>query len=254
MLKYLLLILTFLFTLPYSTHAYSLITKKVDGRNVRIFHIPHDDTYQVTAVASSSGTTLKSLVAQYGWVAGINGAYFSPRDYTGNADTTTTIRIMHGDGFRFSQYFPDTGINGIFWFTRDGTPILVQNNIYGEKALRDNYNSSMILELESGIANFPILLASGTNLVPRYDRAGLITTKMKLTSTKSFICRTATDDIKIWTIERISMLDVPVFIQKFGCIDAINLDNGWSLAMYDKGKYIVWPGRNIMDAFIIKRK
>lgn len=56
------------------------------------------------------------------------------------------------------------------------------------------------------------------------------------------------------TIDAISMLDVPLFIKKFGCVDAINLDNGGSLAMYDKKKYVVGPGRNIMDAFVIVKK
>ena len=112
----------------------------------------------------------------------------------------------------------------------------------------------MILELESGIANFPILLASGTNLVPRYDSLGLITRKMNAISTKSFICRTATDEVKFGTIEKISMFDLPDFIRKFGCVDAINLDNGGSLGIYDRGKYIVRPGRNIMDGFIIIKK
>jgi hypothetical protein len=86
---------------------------------------------------------------------------------------------MRNDGFAYSRFFPDTGINGIFGFLTYNTPILVQNNIYGERSLRDNYNASMILELESGIANFPILLSSGTNLVIRYERAGLITAKMR---------------------------------------------------------------------------
>lgn len=164
------------------------------------------------------------------------------------------MRIIDGDGFSYSRYFPDTGINGIFGFLRDSTPILVQNNIYGEKSLRDNFHSGMILELESGIANFPILLASGANLVPRYDVLGLITAKMKAISTKSFICRTEKNEVKMGTIEKISMLDLPDFIRKFGCVDAINLDNGGSLGMYDRGKYIVRPGRNIMDGFVIVKK
>jgi hypothetical protein len=193
---------------------------------VRVFVISHDDMYRVTAVASQSGATLQDLVGRGYGVAGINGAYFVPRDYTGLPDSTNTVRIMGGDGFGFSRYFPDTGVNGIFGILRDGSPILVQNNIYGERTLRDNYNSGMILEIESGIANFPILLASGANLVPRYDAVGLITAKMKVKSTKSFICRTNNNDIKMGTIATISMLDVPDFIRKFGCIDAINLDNG----------------------------
>lgn len=243
-----------IFLLPLSTSAYSLVTKTVDGHRVRIFHIPAGDSYHVTAVASNTGSTLKSLIERGQGIAGINGAYFTPRDYTGLSDTTNTVRIIANDGFAFSRYFPDTGINGIFGFFRDGSPILVQNNIYGESRLRDNYNSGMILEIQSGIANFPILLASGANMVPRYDVLGFITAKMKMISTKSFICRTIINDIKMGTIEKISMWDVPDFISRFGCIDAINLDNGGSLAMYNTGKYIVGPGRNIMDAFIIVKK
>jgi hypothetical protein len=184
-------------------------------------------------------------------VAGINGAYFIPRDYTNLPDSTNTVRIMNSDGFSFSRYYPDTGINGIFGFDSQNIPMLVQNNIYGEKLLRDNYNSGMLLEIKSGIANFPILLANGVNLVPRYDNLGLITAKMKVVSTKSFICRTSANDIKMGTVSKISMLDLSDFISRFGCIDAISLDNGGSLAMYDRSKYIVGPGRNIMDAFVI---
>jgi exopolysaccharide biosynthesis protein len=77
---------------------------------------------------------------------------------------------------------------------------------------------------------------------------------MKIKGTKSFICRTNLNDIKMGTLGSISMMDVPDLIKKFGCIDAINLDNGGSLALYDKEKYIVGPGRNIMDAFVILKK
>ncbi len=78
---------------------------------------------------------------------------------------------MNGDGFSYSKYFPDTGINGIFGFFADGQGVLVQNNIYGESSLRDNYNSNLLLEVRDGIANFPILLANSINLIPRYDKA-----------------------------------------------------------------------------------
>jgi len=112
----------------------------------------------------------------------------------------------------------------------------------------------MILQIQSGIANFPILLANSIDTLPRYEKLGLITSKMRVNSTKSFICFNALNDIKMGTIEKISILDVPVFIRRFGCIDAINLDNGGSMAMYNNTRYIVGPGRNIMDAFIIVKK
>ena len=109
-----LLILLFVFVVPYSVSAYSFITKTVDGHKVQVFHIPASDEYRVTAVASNSGTTLKSLVKAGKGVAGINGAYFLPKDYSGKPDTSNTVRIMGGDGFLYSRYYPDTGVNGIF--------------------------------------------------------------------------------------------------------------------------------------------
>ena len=51
-------LLFFLFFLPLTTSAYALITKKLDGHMVRIFHVPRTDDTVVTAVASESGTTL----------------------------------------------------------------------------------------------------------------------------------------------------------------------------------------------------
>lgn len=249
-----LLFCSFIFVLPLSLSAYSLVTKTVDGHKVRIFHVPAWGEYRVTAVASNTSTTLKTLIAKEKGIAWINGAYFIPKDYTGKPDATNTVRIMNKEGKLYSKYYPDTGVNGIFGFLSDTSPMLVQNNIYGEKTLRANYNSDRIEDIESGIANFPILLASGVNLVPTYDQAWLITEKMKVKWTKSFICRTKQNDIKMGTLGSISMMDVPLLIKKFGCIDAINLDNGGSLALYDNKKYVVGPGRNIMDAYVIVKK
>ncbi len=239
---------------PAESFAYTVVTKTIDGHRVKIFHIPADDDYTVTVSASNTGTTLKDLVLSIDWVAWINGAYFSPRDYTGQPDTTSAVRIMNGNWHAYSKYFPDTGVNGIFWFLSSWLPILVQNNIYSEKTLRDNQNSWSLLEVENGIANFPILLANKKSPIARYNRAWLITEKMKVAGTKSFICRTKNNDIKMWTIEKISMMHVSEFIRKLWCVDAINLDNGGSLALYDNGKYIAGPGRNIMDAFVIVKK
>lgn len=248
------LILLIFLIFPLESFAYTVITKTIDGHKVRIFHISADDDYTVTVSVSNTGSTLKDLVLAVDWIAWINGAYFSPRDYTGQPDTTSAVRIMNGDWNAYSKYFPDTGVNGIFWFSESWSAMLVQNNIYSDKTLRDNYNSWRILEIENGIANFPILLANKKSPIARYNRAWLITEKMKVLGTKSFICRTAKNDIKMGTVEKISMMHLSEFIRKFWCIDAINLDNGGSLALYDDGKYIVGPGRNIMDAFVIVKK
>lgn len=242
------------FGIPISTSAYSYVTKVIDGHRIRIFHIPYNDTYRVKAVASNTSTTLQSLIKTGKGVAGINGAYFTSRDSFGNPDRTNAVRIINGAGYIYSRYFPDTGISGIFGFLYDHSPIVIQNNRYGHKDLRENMNALFLWNVESGISNYPILLTNWINMVPEYTALGLISPSMIAESTKSFICRTWFDDVKMGTIDSISMLDVPDFIRQFGCVDAINLDATNSLAMYDKGKYIIGPGRNVMDAFIIVRK
>ncbi len=234
--------------------AYSLITKTVEWHKVRIFHVPKNDDYMVSVAARNEATSLKNLISESDAVAGINGAYFTPKDYTGKSDSTNTIRVVWWKGREFSTFFPDTGVNGLFWFLKDGTPILLQNNVWGDKKVRMNINSWRIMEVHNGIANFPILLMSGVNMIPKYIDAWLITEKMRVKATKSFICVTKIGDIKMGTITSISITDISLFIKQFWCVDAINLDSGWSLALYDRWKYIVWPGRNIMDAFIIKKK
>jgi len=252
MLKYLFPFLILL--IPLDASAYSLITKVADGHMVRIFHIPRNDVYRVKAVASNTGTTLQALVKKGRGVAGINAAYFLSGYNTGKPDRTNAVRIVDRIGFIYSRFYPDTGISGLFGFLSDNSPILIQNNMYGPKELKENFNVRLLWGIESGIANFPILLVSGISYIFRYNELGLITDNMKKVRTNSFICRTENGDVKMGTIENISMLDVPDFIIRFGCKDAINLDSGKSLAMYDNRKYIVGPGQNIMDAFIIVRK
>ncbi len=252
MLKYLFPFLILL--IPLDASAYSLITKVADGHLVRIFHIPRNDVYRVKAGASNSGTTLQSLVKKGRGVAGINGAYFLMSDYKGKPDRTNAVRIIDRKWFIYSRFYPDTGISGIFWFLWDNSPILVQNNMYGTDDIKENFNVRFLWGLESGISNFPILLVNGMSYIFRYNDFGFINNNMKKVQTNSFICRTEYGDVKMWTIENISILDVPDFIIRFGCKDAINLDGGQSLALYNNWKYIVGPGRNIMDAFIIMKK
>lgn len=253
MFKY--LVSFFIFIFPLTTFAYSLITKVIDGHQVRIFHIPYNDRYRVKAVATNTSTSLQNLVKNGRGVAGINGAYFTWSDrILWTFERPNSVRIINGIGFLYSRLYPDTGINWIFGFLADNTPILVQNNMYGNRELRDNFGAHLIWGIESGIANFPILLVGSVSLILKYNDLGLLTDSMKNIGTKSFICRTSINDIKMGVIENISIFEVSDFILRFDCVDAINLDATTSLTMYDKKRYIIGPGRNILDAFIIVKK
>ena len=142
MLKYLFPFLILL--IPLDASAYSLITKVADGHMVRIFHIPRNDVYRVKAVASNTGTTLQALVKKGRGVAGINAAYFLSGYNNGKPDRTNAVRIVDRIGFIYSRFYPDTGISGLFGFLSDNSPILIQNNMYGPKELKENFNVRLL--------------------------------------------------------------------------------------------------------------
>ncbi len=248
-----LLFLLFLASIPHVS-AYSLVREKTWGYNLEYFYVPVGGEYRVIASASNTGTNLKSLITQVQWEAGINGAYFIPRDYTGKPDETNTLRIVAWDSKTYSKFAPDTGVNVIFGFLADGSPLLVQNNIWQDARLKQNYNSGSLSSLQYGIANFPLLLKDGKWMLDLYKDTGLISDKMKAKSSKTFICKTENGSIKMGFISSITIYEVPSLLKKIWCIDAINLDNGGSTAMYQKWKYIKWPWRNIMDGLVIVKK
>lgn len=161
---------------------------------------------------------------------------------------------MNGEAKAFSKYYPDTGINGIFGFTASGTPLIVQNNLWRDSTLKANYHSGRLTEITEGIANFPILLVDGENALESYRGNPVLTNKLITKGTKSFICRTRTNTIIMGSIKNIGIFEVPKVLIAMNCSNAINLDSGGSLAMFRDGKYLIGPGRNIMDAFVIVRK
>ena len=55
----------------------------------------------------------------------------------------------------------------------------------------------MLLDIEYGIANFPILLFGARDMLSLYEHTTLITEKMRAKSSKTFICRTEKNDIKM---------------------------------------------------------
>lgn len=74
-----------------STWSYKSIT--FAGKPIKYISVPRDSGYEVVASVSNTGASLQSLIVQVDGVAGINGAYFIPRDYTKRPDATNAPRI-----------------------------------------------------------------------------------------------------------------------------------------------------------------
>lgn len=98
----------------------------------------------------------------------------------------------------------------------------------------------------------PTIVKSGVN-VTSLNIGMLADPKQSKAAQKSFICSTQDKSIVyMGVVENITFTGFGDYlITTFKCYNAIQLDNGGSRAMISSGKYILGPGRNIMDAFVV---
>ena len=117
------------------------------GHPIRVIKVILDwEHFVVSSVAWEWWETIQSLTKKVWWISSINWAFFCPKDYS-NCDTTFSYyeRIFKWDGASYSKFWPDTSIRWIFWFTRDGNPLFVQNKISDwDVWLISNINSDCI--------------------------------------------------------------------------------------------------------------
>ena len=157
-LAILLVILSF-FVLPNCVLAYQeILIENRGGHAIRVIKVMLDwEHFVVTSVANDGWETIQSLTKKVWGISAINWAFFCPGDYS-SCDTTFSYyeRVFKWDGASYSQFWPDTSIRWIFWFTRDGNPLFVQNKISDTDAwLISNINSDRISDLYFWISNFP---------------------------------------------------------------------------------------------------
>lgn len=145
-----------------------------DG-NLSYIIVPANSDYKVITAAANKPKSLSDFISENNGIGGINGAYFDAYKTL----TTSTVRIVNGDLESYSMHKDDTGINAIFGFDNNGTPMIVQNMVWGNKKPAANYNSEKIGELKYGIANFPLFLYEGKNTVNEYKNHGHITARMQ---------------------------------------------------------------------------
>lgn len=229
------------------TSAYSIVDDSVIKVDLQV------DEIVAAVTPTGTATNLRDLIDQRGGVAGMNGAYFCPDESAysrcGDGNTTTSLRVV--DGVLHSKYGKDTGTQGVMWFSSDNDVVFVQNNFGYVGNYENNTNKDRYDEIYNGIGNFPILLDQWVDPLAYYD--DVIDSKMKAKATKWFICHTQDGRyVYLWFVRNKSIYDMPGYLKdRYDCYNAINLDAGWSSALYADQTYIVWPGRNIVDAFVI---
>ena len=248
-------IFSFLVFSNYVSAYQELLIEKRWWHAIRVIKVILDwEHFVVSSVANQWWETIQSLTKKVWWISSINWAFFCPKDYS-NCPTTVSYyeRIFKWDGASYSQFWPDTSIRWIFWFTRDWNPLFVQNKISDwDVGLVSNINSDRIWDLYFWISNFPVLLIEWDDVTAW--SSNYIDSKLTWKWNRNFICSTKDwKTIYMWYIWTIGVWDMASYLKKeFWCYNALFLDAGASSAMVYSGKVLSqWSRTLITDAFVV---
>ena len=228
------------------TFANTYIERYILGHTVKVIEYDlSSDIYDFEIVATQDANDMRSLVLENNGFTGINGVFFCPDDYTQCGDKSYTINERYIKWEKISTY-KSTWDRVVFGFDKQNKSLLFQT---------DRINTERELEIYQGFANFPLLMQDWNNVVEFYHDKWLIDKKMLVKIPRNFIC-TNKEKTKMYfgLVYDISLDRIPVILERLWCSDALNLDAGWSTAFVYNWGYVAWPGRDILDGIVIKRK
>lgn len=212
-----------------------------------VIKVTLDWTHKIVVNAVQNGDqpkSVKTLMDEVWWVSAINGAFFDAYSAQKSSDmiaiTNWLKRSVYGD----DQW----ETRALFWFQYDGTPLLVTNST---RSWSNGWVNSEFSKIQYGLS-MHVLLVNWENVA--YNNSEMNGDKKQWwAAMKEFICSTEDKStIYFWKVNKVTFVWLAEYIQKtFGCYDAIQLDAGWSTAIYFEWEKIGWPWRNVMDAFVV---
>lgn len=229
----------------------STITVATDKGNFKATVLSLDlaGTKMITDTANDSDcgnncpvANLQSFVTKNGGFAGVNGTYFCPSTYAECSSKTNS--------FDFPVYNSRLGkwINegNLFWDNR----AIVYFDPTGAHYLQNAKSFSG--GLSAGIVNYPGLVDSG-NVQIDEAQSGL-SDKQKAKGTKVGIGLRGSNNVMVVVAQNVNMYEFTFVFKSLGATGAMNLDTGGSVALYNGGRYVFGPGRDIPNAIIFAAK
>ena len=239
--------LLFLFWFSFAAQE-RIVTSKYD-----VIKVTLDWKHKIIVNAVNNGDdakSLKTLMDEVGWVSAINWWFFCPKEksYSRCQQWYSDMMAIVNWNLR-SMYWEDIGSDrALFWFTSEWLPMLVTR-------ASDTWNWSQRINLLLKNIEYWISMYVLLNWWVDVSSSSSMTSdsKQKLAWDKLFICSTKDKKhVYMWKIKAVTFVWLANFIEKeFWCYDAIQLDWGGSRAMIYNNSYILWPGRSVMDAFIV---
>ena len=222
-----------------------------------VIKVTLDWTHKIVVNAVQNGDqpkSVKTLMDEVWWVSAINGAFFCPREkwYSWcDQGTSDMIAIINWSKRHRYEWWDDLWLNdekALFWFQYDWSPLLVTNST---KSRSNGWVNSEFSKIQYGLS-MHVLLVNWVNVA--YNNSEMNKDKKQWwAAMKEFICSTEDKStVYFGKVNNVTFVWLAEYIQKtFGCYDAIQLDAGWSTAIYFEWSKIAWPWRNVMDAFVV---
>lgn len=182
---------------------------------------------------------LSQFIAENSARAGMNGTYFCPQDYSSCDSKVNSFDFPVWNNRQKKWINAST----LFW---NGRGMFV----FRPGSAQFFSNSASVgapSDITGGIVNYPSLLSGGQVVL---DEGSL---SDNLGVTKGTRSGMGMGDGKLFFVvaRNANMSDMVSIFQSLGATDALNLDGGGSVALYDGG-YKIGPGRNLPNAIIIK--
>ncbi len=203
--------------------------------------------------------SLGSYVTRRNALAGIHGTYFCPADYSSCSSEVNhyffpvfnsySRVFINGDRIKYTAEpmvaFDSSNHPFFFRQTKQFTSEQDFYNDFANVSIAAGGNG----QLRAAISNGPALIDNGQNVVGQYALDS------KQSSVKSY--RGALgwkgDTIYLLVVSGATVTDSAAVMEALGLDYAINLDGGGSTALYQAGRYIIGPGRNLPNAVLLSQ-
>jgi len=227
--------------------SFSIDYVEIDLNNPKL-EIITDTAQNFNCKNNCKAKSLAEYIIKNNAFAGINGSYFCSSNsckenyYFSPIFNTAEKKLINTDQLKYWTTGP------IVAFDKD-------NNFYYYKDSRDfvsvdEFEKTNNTKLQALISNKPRLIEEGKNILIEWD----IDKKQKnLKSTRNAL--SFKDNKMFLVVARGATLpDLANILKSMKMEYALNLDGGYSAALYYNDEYMLGPGRNIPNAILIKEK
>jgi exopolysaccharide biosynthesis protein len=183
--------------------------------------------------------SLGEYAARSGAIAGINGPYFCPESYPSCADKKNSFDtlLMNKNKVYFNSENNVYSVVPVAVFSGNSARFMGRSMDWG----RDT-------GVDAVIANQPLMLLN-SNIVFGGDAE----VKRSSRGPRSFIA-SAGSTAYIGIVHNANVAEAAIVLKEMGIDNALNLDSGGSTALWNNGRYIAGPGRNLPFGILFVRK